>query len=275
MQRPRAKSAPTSRSKVRKTNALKEIEEWVSGGRIGEPETSRIHSGQLAENITEERLLRARIMELGKERFKILSKWDHDIQTFKETQKKKGFAFKKLRHKSAGGAADRVVGKPDGEIKTKFRVVRPKTVQFESNLARGEYLSTGLVEPRPKTVPSKMLLNSTTTLEEWNPIAMSTDWSRPSTGKTSGGSRPVSAYSLSSLKNNIKPVRESSSTDPRFAKLANSLSSNYKTVCKNDVPTIIQNIEALQKPLRVSSKEARRELEIKIRQFMKENNIVF
>ncbi|XP_045213497.2 uncharacterized protein LOC123564190 [Mercenaria mercenaria] len=284
MHPPRIKSAPTRRSKSKKTTVVKEIEEWVLSGKEHEPETSRIHSGQLAENITEERLLRARMMELGKERFKILSKYEHEIQTFKDKQKRKGFRIKFNRPQSAfTPSAERSImsERPRSESHSApslmfiTPLIRPKTVQFEADLSRREYLTTGNGDTRPRTVPAKTkFLNSTAEVEEWTPLAMS-DWSRPSTAGHDSINRSLSSHSFPSFVRNKKTSEASISKEPRFSALESALSTNYISDCKTEVSTIIRNIEALRKPIKVGGKEARRELELKIKIFMEENNIMF
>ncbi|XP_060562084.1 uncharacterized protein LOC132721729 [Ruditapes philippinarum] len=290
MHPPRIKSAPAGRLKSKKTSVLHDIEEWVLSGKEHEPETSRIHSGQLAENITEERLLRARMMELGKERFKILSKYDHEIQTFKDKQKRKGFRIKFNRPQSASfpAAAERrlMADGPKSDTHSASSLmfiapmIRPKTVQFEAGSPRRENFATGNVNNRPRTVPAQTkLLNQTgeVQVEDWTPLAMTTDWSRPSTAGNEKVIRSVSSHSFPSFisARNQKTNEMSISKEPRFFALENSLSKNYKTDCKTDVQTIIRNIEALRKPIKIGGKEARKELELKVKIFMEENNIVF
>lgn len=291
MHPPRIKSAPAGRTKSKKTSVLHEIEEWVLGGKEHEPETSRIHSGQLAENITEERLLRARMMELGKERFKILSKYEHEIQTFKDKQKRKGFRIKFNRPQSATfpSAAERKIMADGPRSETHSAsslmfiapVIRPKTVQFQADLSRrGNPATTSNVNNRPRTVSAQTKIHNTNDdvqVEEWTPLAMTTDWSRPSTAGHDKVIRSVSSHSFPSFisSRNQKSNETSIAKEPRFFALESSLSKNYITDCKTDVPTIIRNIEALRKPIKIGSKEARRELELKIKMFMEENNIVF
>lgn len=287
MHPPRIKSAPVGRNKSKKTSVLKDIEEWVLSGKEHEPGTSRIHSGQLAENITEERLLRARMMDLGKERFKILSQCDHDIQTFKDKQKRKGFRIKFNRPQSAtcsgverGLASERSRSNPRSASSRVLvtPVIRPKTVQFEADLSRGEYFTTGHTNNRPQTVPNKTnFINPSVTVEEWTPLAVSNEWSRPSTAGPTQRSRPASAVSVPSyFSQNIQSNTQTRiANEPRFSALEKALSSNYVSDCKTDVPSIIKNMEALRKPVKISSKEARKELELKIKIFMEENNIVF
>lgn len=291
MHRLRAKSAPPGRSKSKKTTAIKEIEEWVFSGKEHEQEASRLHSGQLAENITEERLLRSHMLELGKERFKMLSQHEHDIQTFKDKQKRKGFRIKFNRPQSASVATDRMVcmsgrsaqsinrsnGRPSSARILITPVIRPKTVQFQTNHSRGEHLTIDTTETRPRTVPTKANgLNSPSSVEEWTPIAMSADWSRPSTAGPGNCSRSTSSFGVpSNYLRNKRTNLTGLTQEPRFSALEKVLSSNYASDCKADVPTIIEKIEALRRPTTLGGKDARREMEVKIRIFMAENKIVF
>lgn len=292
MHRLRAKSAPPGRSKSKKTTAIKEIEEWVFSGKEHELEASRIHSGQLAENITEERLLRSHMLELGKERFKIKSKYEHDIQTFKDKQKRKGFRIKFNRPHSASVATDRMVcvsgrsaqsinrsnDRPSSSRVLITPVIRPKTVQFKATRTHGEHSTTDSTETRPRTVPNKTALqNPPSSVEEWAPIAMSADWSRPSTAGPGNYSRSTSSVGVPSY-NGLRNKRTDLTgltQEPRFSALEKVLSSNYASDCKADVPTLIQKIEALRRTTQLGGQNARREMDVKIRIFMAENKIVF
>ena len=77
MMYPKPKSAPgrfvQSKFVKNRTNAMKEIEAWVKkdDDRGGSAHEASRMSGQLTDNVTEERMLRAKLWELSKERYKV------------------------------------------------------------------------------------------------------------------------------------------------------------------------------------------------------------
>ena len=77
MMYPKPKSAPgrfvQSKFVKNRTNAMKEIEAWVKkdDDRGGSSHEASRMSGQLTDNVTEERMLRAKLWELSKERYKV------------------------------------------------------------------------------------------------------------------------------------------------------------------------------------------------------------
>ncbi|KAL4240808.1 hypothetical protein ACF0H5_001596 [Mactra antiquata] len=300
MHPPRIRSAPARRRKSTKTTCTKDIEDWVLSGKEQESETSRIRSGQIGENVTEERLLKARLMELGKERFKILSKCDQEIQSFKDKQKRKGFRAILPRPMSANNVFDRRLSISERSTSSRASnitqqsaaplilitpAIRTKTVQFEDEVPKPPCIKMKKARqsyPRPRTVPAKSPRHQPEAiLEEWKPLTMTTEWSRPSTALgMSHHSRPGSSISIPSS-NSLKNIQQSPeeytviSAEPRFVALEKLLTKNYITDCKFDVRRIIENVTSLNIPRRAGSKEAKRELEFKIRQFMAEQNIVF
>ena len=93
--RGRAESTPQqSRWMNSKTNALKEMEAWARGGRQG-PDIARV-AGTIQDNITEERLLQAKLWELSKERYKFISQTEYDKKVFLDRQQKKTSLMKDL-----------------------------------------------------------------------------------------------------------------------------------------------------------------------------------
>lgn len=93
MHRAKAKSAPPrlkSKFVKNRTNAMKEIEAWVrkDNESYAVPEASRM-SGQLSDNVTEERMLKAKLWELSKERYKFLSQNSYEKKVFQDRQQKK------------------------------------------------------------------------------------------------------------------------------------------------------------------------------------------
>ncbi|CAL1535929.1 unnamed protein product [Lymnaea stagnalis] len=87
------RSAPSGmKSKFIKnrTSAMKEIQAWVRNNNEYSltPDVTR-NSGQLADNVTEERMLKAKLLELSKERYKFLIQNAYEKKIFEDRQQKK------------------------------------------------------------------------------------------------------------------------------------------------------------------------------------------
>ena len=292
------KSAP-SKIPSKRSHAQKDIEDWVLSGTDMTREITR-HAGQLAENVTEERLLRTKLMELGKERFKSLAKHHYEKQAFAEKQKRKFAVLRKKRivsqslndmNKSsyAHSILTTKSEKPSEYYFQKNYTLRPKTVQFEPDMANENtngYISMGLETERPNTVPNG---SGDSEGEQFDNFATSTpmdaynQWSRPSTATTSIRlSRSLGSAGSESSKSWVKTEKvcrygsrfPGLTNEPRYAKLEESLSDTYTSKLKEDVKTIVSGIESLHTPGKTGSKEAKQRLEGKIKEFMKEAGIV-
>ena len=90
----KSKSAPAqsgrSKQKDKKVTTIKEINAWVHKGNSdqGNRRTAR-NTGLLTENVTEERMLFAKQLELGRERYKFLASHAYEKHKFIERQKRK------------------------------------------------------------------------------------------------------------------------------------------------------------------------------------------
>ena len=82
------------RSKWSKNDQQKEIETWVRSD-SGIQDTSR-HSGQLPDNVTEQRMLMNKLYDLSKERYKFLSQSSFDKKVFLERQQKKSRVLREM-----------------------------------------------------------------------------------------------------------------------------------------------------------------------------------
>nr|KAG5707673.1 hypothetical protein BaRGS_003248 [Batillaria attramentaria] len=115
MMYPKPKSAPPrivqSKFVKNKTNAMKEIEAWVKkdDDPLSSHEASRM-SGQLTDNVTEERMLRSKLWELSKERYKFLAQNAYEKKMFQDRIQRKSSAL--LRRASSSSTVDR---QPEGE----------------------------------------------------------------------------------------------------------------------------------------------------------------
>lgn len=292
------KSAP-SRIPSKRSHALKDIEDWVLSGTDMTREITR-HAGQLAENVTEERLLRTKLMELGKERYKALAKHHYEKQAFADKQKRKFAVLRKNRIPAQSaidfnkpGYAQSILTKSEKPSEYNFQksyAIRPKTVQFESNMANvncTDYIATGIETDRPNTVPTLGDSDSEPQIDGFctsTPMGIYNQWSRPSTAATSTRlTRSVGSASSDSSKSWVKSGKvcrygsrfQGLTQEPRYARLEESLSETYTSKTKLDVNTIVKNIGSLHTPGKTGSKEAKHRLEGKIKAFMKEAGIVF
>lgn len=80
-----------------RSNATKTIEEWAREGRSSaQPEVSigRKSGTQLSDNVTEERMLQARLMELSKERYKFIHQIQYEKKMFLDRQQRKSAALR-------------------------------------------------------------------------------------------------------------------------------------------------------------------------------------
>lgn len=292
------KSAP-SRIPSKRSHALKDIEDWVLSGTDMSREITR-HAGQLAENVTEERLLRTKLMELGRERFKSLAKHHYEKQAFAEKQKRKFALLRKKRIVTQSlidttnklEQSHSILTKNEKPSEYNFQksyAIRPKTVQFEQNMAKDDTvdnISTGLDTDRPNTVPTDLATidgDQTDSLVTSTPMDAYNQWSRPSTATTSIRlTRSLGSASSDSSKSWVKTSKvcrygsrfPGLTNEPRYAKLEEALSQTYSSKIKVDVKTIVGGIESLHTPGKTGSKEAKQRLEEKIKGFMKEAGIV-
>ena len=141
-----------------RSNAVKEIEEWAKQGRANTHSDVAIgrNSGtQLSDNVTEERMLQARLMELSKERYKFIHQMSYEKKMFLDRQQRKSAALKdKLknvsldnsRYKSAKDASRRV----STSVGTKRRRSRHRIQQ------RGRGGGYDDEVERPHTVPPRL-----------------------------------------------------------------------------------------------------------------------
>ena len=141
-----AKSAPARRmsksSTDKKNLTMKEINGWVCGNQEGDnaPRAAARHVSQLTENVTEERMLHSRQMELGRERYKFLSLHEYEKHKFMERRTLKEKMMKKQME-----SARRVIDKSCGNDRQKKML----TV----HLPQVEYL-TGSPDPDGDTARS-------------------------------------------------------------------------------------------------------------------------
>ncbi|XP_076458647.1 uncharacterized protein LOC143292344 [Babylonia areolata] len=124
MMYPKPKSAPgrMAQSKLAKnrTNATKEMEAWArKTDDVGTSQCSRM-SGQLTDNVTEERMLRAKLWELSKERYKFLAQNAYEQKVFTDRMQRKSSQLLR-RASSAAPSTCSQAGGDTGRTRAKQR----------------------------------------------------------------------------------------------------------------------------------------------------------
>ena len=126
-----SKSAPSigRRNSVKKdkSTTIKEINSWIHRGE-GEnaPRKSARGVNNLTENVTEERMLYSRQLELGRERYKFLTNYEYEKQKFVERQQIKDKMMKQFM-----ASARKVIEKTHAERPKKVLTVRiPQMVEL-------------------------------------------------------------------------------------------------------------------------------------------------
>ncbi|CAH1794708.1 unnamed protein product [Owenia fusiformis] len=79
-----------------KSDSAKEIEAWILGEYGGKRNDMARVSGQLTDNVTEERMLSSKLMELSKERYKFISQSEYEKKVFVDRQQRKTSVMKDL-----------------------------------------------------------------------------------------------------------------------------------------------------------------------------------
>ncbi|XP_064630174.1 uncharacterized protein LOC135489031 [Lineus longissimus] len=89
--------SPRGKSKVLKPKSIasKEIESWAKSKTDRRIDFAR-QSGQLSDNVTEQRMLQSKIMELSKERYKFMSQNAYERKVFLDRQQRKTNVMKDL-----------------------------------------------------------------------------------------------------------------------------------------------------------------------------------
>ena len=79
-----------------KSNTLKDIETWATNGHQKEATDFGRHSGQLMDNVTEQRMLQCKLWELSKERHKFLTQNTYEKKIFLDRQQRKSGVMKEM-----------------------------------------------------------------------------------------------------------------------------------------------------------------------------------
>ena len=137
-----------------RSDAMKEMEAWANVGHEGQ-KLGR-NSGQLPDNVTEERMLHTRLWELSKERYKFLSQAEYEKKMFLERQQRKSAAMKEIIERI------QVSGRRSAASKQRSRMSvgqatpspRPKITAPSSAKIERVQPTNSDVSPRPKSTPS-------------------------------------------------------------------------------------------------------------------------
>jgi len=281
---PKPVNAALMRLKNRKTNVMKEIEEWVLlDSEFNQTEAGRM-SGKLTENITEERMLKSRLFDLGKERYKYLTKMAFDKHMFIEKQKKAKAKRAQILHHRSFSANDATFEKRTPDTRLQGRMsLDPRLLRNPDRDDDAEIQSLG---SRAKTV--QFMTSSTPVsnhrVSEQNKMRLLMMQCSFGKQKDVKKSRPLSRSDEDSVtgKSFVKKNRFSKfggkfptkTDDGRYVSLTSALSPNYELHADLDVKRIVQSIESLHKPAK-NLKEVKPKLTQQLQAFMKERGITF
>lgn len=132
----RPKSVPGREMKSKfisnRTNATKEIEAWVRGEDGYYQRDAVRMSGQLTDNVTEERMLRAKLWELSRERYKFLSQNAYERKVFVDRIQRKSSANRRNTLQ-----LERIAGEKSGGRKVKSGNARLSLLdRFDPTMSR-------------------------------------------------------------------------------------------------------------------------------------------
>lgn len=304
MQPKRNSSSSPVKLRTKKTNAFKDIEEWVLTG-TNFKESSRM-SGTLTENVTEERMYKAKLFDLGKERYNFISHCAYEKQRFIDTMKKKPGAFKQImseisRASSPGlqASKNRVNErkmkislmnknfkneKEDNKTQEEDKNVhlkRSKTVHFPPNKSLQTFVPDGYgEEPLRSSTPShtgfRPAQTAFSTFQDSRPPNPQHHQKPNTTFKFSRNteSRSPVAWGKEKRVSKYGGKPPGVTDDRRYKMLETALSLNYTGKEDIDLKDIIERNETLNTTPR-NYKEAKPNMELKLIEFMKERGLEF
>ena len=157
-----SKSAPAngrreSTTEIKKSSTIKDINNWINKDNSDPLKRSTArHVSQLTENVTEERMLYARQLELGRERYKFLVSHEYEKQKFVERQTGKEKMMKKYM-----ASARKIIEKAYNE--------RPNKKTLTVRIPQVEYMSqssTPVQEDQAERLDSRTSKASTRSLKK-------------------------------------------------------------------------------------------------------------
>lgn len=287
-------ASSSSRLKAKKKHTMKDIEEWMTKDLTLDLNQGNTRmSGKNDDTVTEVRMLKARLIDLGVERYKFLSQFSHEKQKFLENRKRKEVSAKNVRSYSTMSEPIMSYGRPSttssrhsGNERSDAASVVSRKTEFKSPKEFVQSNQPHHRAPQPqraKTVQftPQPLYNK---LRPRDSRTVVSEPARP--GLSRENTTASSVYSsVSSFKRDEEAQRArrnrlskfggkcpSVAGDPRYALLEKALSSTYDKRIKTSVANIVDTIESLHKPSK-SAKEAKPKWEEKIYAFMKEVGI--
>ncbi|XP_061196122.1 uncharacterized protein LOC133204411 [Saccostrea echinata] len=288
-----------SRLKAKKKHVMKDIEEWmVKDLTLDLNQGNTRMSGKNDDTVTEVRMLKARLIDLGVERYKFLSHFSHEKQKFLENRKRKEAGAKNLRSYSTMSEPIMSYGRPSttssrqsGNERSDVASVVSKKTEYRSpkefvHNNTQQNLHRPLPPHRAKTVQffPQALDNKQRSRDSRTVVS-----EPPRLGISRENTIASSVYSAANSVSSFKRDEDTSwsrrnklskyggkcpsvTGDPRYAFLERALSSKYDKHIKTNVTDIVNSIESLHKPPK-NAKEAKPKWEEKIQAFMKEVGI--
>ena len=250
--------------KTRKNGVLKDIEEWINEKHKKEGESdfddfmnrsshkdSRM-SGQLPENVTEERMLKSHLLELGNERYKFLSRFAFEKQQFQDKKVKRINAMK-ARIMSASTAS------APGRLGSSYS--RQSMISEKSDLRA--------LPSRARTVhfmPSQTMKDKSRILKTSTPM--------DSRGKDHNIFRSGARFAKINKFSKFGGSIPSKTDDPRYSFLEKALSPAYTDGRnKQSVREIVKSIESLHRLPGLGLSKI--DIGAKIQEYMKECEMSF
>ncbi|ELT98016.1 hypothetical protein CAPTEDRAFT_204562 [Capitella teleta] len=254
----------SSKKKVKRSvckDATNQISNWAMEG-MGNDEKVNRSCGILPDNVTEERLLRTRLWELGKERHKFISAVDYEKKMFLEKQQRRWPAMRgRLMPSSTRSAPLRRSGKCASVV------TRPRTTPARH---KDEYKG----EPIFSTEPPEIQIRTTKKVQL--PVG---DKLPEISIKTSTMTRPTPTprsmrESLTApILKNTGQYQSNPLNDRRYIHLERSLSDLYVGMA-TEIPKIIDSKDCLHTKARIVQ-STRPNMGNKIRKFMREKGLIF
>lgn len=263
--------------KTRKNGVLKDIEEWINEKHKKEGESdfddfmnrsshkdSRM-SGQLPENVTEERMLKSHLFELGNERYKFLSRFAFEKQQFQDKKVKRINAMKaRIMSASTASAPSRLGSSYSRQSmiseKSDIRVGRDNDI---------ELIDLRELPSRARTVhfmPSQTMKDKSRILKTSTPM--------DSRGKDHNIFRSGARFAKINKFSKFGGSIPSKTNDPRYSFLEKALSPAYTDGRnKQSVREIVKSIESLHRLPGLGLSKV--DIGAKIQEFMKECEMSF
>ena len=294
---PPKSAGSSSRLRAKKKHAMKDIEEWMTRDLTLDLNQGNTRmSGKNDDTVTEVRMLKARLIDLGVERYKFLSHFTHEKQKFMENRKRKEMSAKHLRSYSTMSEPILGYGRPSttssrhsGNDRSDVPSVLSRKTEYRSPK---EFVESNQQHHHPPPPPHRAKTVQFTPQPLHNrphgrdSRTVVSEPARPGISRENTmassvySSNSVSSFrreddSLWARRNRLSKFGgkiPSVVGDPRYALLEKALSTKYDKRIKTSVTDIVDTIESLHKPPK-SAKEAKPKWEEKIYAFMKEVGI--